>query len=97
MKKHPDLASVKNFLSGNVQVLVDGALANISRSGGTLGATDFLCALSCQLSSAEKEDLSACGLHRSIQARKKTSSNQGIVAETINKITMLTFMVKKEK
>ena len=28
---------------------------------------------------------------------EKTSSNQGIVAETVNKITMLTFMVKKEK
>ena len=97
MKKHPDLESVKNFLSGNVQVLVDGALANICRSGGTLGARDFSCAVSCQLTSAEKEDLSACGLHRSIQARKKTASNQGIVAETINKITMLTFMVKKEK
>ena len=76
---------------------MDGALANTCRSGSTLGARDFSCAVSGQLTSAENEDLSTCGRHRSTQTWEKNSVNQGIVAETINKITMLTFIVKKEK
>ena len=50
----------------NVRISVDGAFANICRSGGILSARDFSCAVSGQ----------------NHPGAEKTSSNQGIVAET---------------